>query len=151
MNTNEKIGLGVASVALIPQIIAGIIMFLIGLGMVLVSVLSSFHSNYIETEAVIVDSRYDEKEKEYIPTYEYEVDGEMVRVEAFGVSDPNDIEIGYKVTIAYNPDDYRVFDIGGKEESHTLLILGAILMILTGTFFIDLFRSAKKLKQNLQY
>ncbi len=120
--------------------VASGIMLLVGIFLV-GSSLGSFilHHNYIETEATIVDSKYDKETKEYYPVYEYEYNGKTVRVESHYGDDK--IEIGKIDIIKYDPDNYEIFDVGSNELDVTFLIMGGILIAISAMFIYGIVKA----------
>ena len=130
---------------LIPKIIISFIILLIGLFIFVTSVFSYINSkDFIETTAVVVDVRYDLEKELYYPIYEYDYNGKMVQADGFPSVSRNDIVIGNKSVISYNPNNYKQFDIGSGNESLITFLIGTFMLFVSGKFLILNFKFIKE-------
>ena len=136
-NMNRVVSGGILAIS-IPQIISSILGVLFGAFFLLVVIISLFHLSYIETEATIVEVKYEEEEKEYVPVYEFQYKGRTVKVDGVGWSDKKEHTVGDKQTIRYNPKNYKQFDEGSSEETWFIFIFGLIMFSISLTFLIKM-------------
>lgn len=145
MNNEKKINniaVGAVSIISIFKIISLIITFLIGLFIIFVTTISVIHSiTYIETKAVIVDVQYNSKTNSFIPIYEYDYKGKKVQAKGIPLSNRNQIIIGSEQIIQYDPDNYKLFDIGSKKESIIIFLIGSVLLILSSIRLYTIFKT----------
>ena len=67
----------------------------------------------------------------YKHIYEFKTEKGIIRGEGDPSSDKNEHIIGTTEEISYNPKNPKQFNIGGKKESNTLLIIGIISLIIS--------------------
>lgn len=151
MNNEElakKVSIGVGAAIITPQIIKLTIVFLIGILITMVNLISAVHMmTYKETTATIVDVKYDKEEDVYKPVYEYNYNGQIVKVDGFPTTKRNDIKVGVTENISYNPKNYKQFDVGSNKSAVLFLVLGLVFIIIPG---INLYRLYKAYKINRQ-
>ena len=114
-------------------------MFTINVGWVI-------HSfTYVETEATIYKVRYDWRLKSYRPIYEYKhKNGKRYRVLGSIVGTKKDFTVGDKVSIIYNPKNYKKIDEGSKKDSIFVWITCILGLIIS---LISLYLGIKKIKK----
>ena len=149
----DNVANGVGCLISIPRMIVSILLLLIGSFMLFVTVGSMYYSTYyIETTAKVVDIHYDAEMKKYNPVYEFRYKGETVTVNGMPYTDsPDEIVIGEKTVISYDPDDYKNFDIGTQKDTKILFVLGLFFVITSGGFLYGLYKTFKqyiKMKKN---
>lgn len=128
-NKNVEMSMTTKLLIIIPLAIFSIFFILLGLFWLIIIISSTIHNfTYIETTATVVDAKQEDHSSIYYPIYEFEVDGKTVQAEGFS-SNIEDIEIGSKHTISYNPKNYKQFDEGKKGNSILFFFIGIIPII----------------------
>lgn len=137
----------VESASLIPHLVTSIPVFLLGLFMLFINIMSLIHNmTYIETTAKVVDTRYDSDSNCYVPIYEYTFNNEKVTADGIECYDSSETVIGSEKTINYNPKNYRQFDIGSRKESWILWLICGFCLFVSGSAlykFIKLIRGLR--------
>ena len=138
---------GFESVALIPQLFGAVVVFLVGLFILIINLMTLSHDIfYIETTARIVDTSYDSNRNCHIPIYEYNFNGEKVTVDGVDCSsDSDDINIGEEITISYNPKNYHKFDIGSKKDSLMSWLFSILCLLISGSILYKFIKTVKGL------
>lgn len=77
-------------------------------------------TTYIETTATIVDIK--QKENGFVEIYEFDYNDSKVRVEGLTETNKDHYEIGFTITIRYNPKDYKEYSIGKGADTMMLFI-----------------------------
>lgn len=134
----------------IPQLISSIIIFLIGLFFLFINIGSTIHYfTYVETEAEIVDIKYDKESEWYIPVYEYNFNGQIVRSDGIGGRDKEAYVIGDRHTINYNPKNYEQFDEGSRKDTWILWLICLIALFVSGSVLCRFIKTVKVLKSTI--
>ena len=134
---------------LIPELVASIIGFLVGLILFIFNLLFTISSiNYVETTAKIVDVYYDSEMDTYKPVYEFEHNGEIVRANGAGWSDKKYVQVGSDVTINYNPEKYNQVNEGAKKDLILQWGICLFFLVCSGGSLVGFFKILKKFKQH---
>lgn len=139
----RKMAYGMIAISSVPLIIMTLISFLIGVFALILFSVGTIHSiTYVETTGEIVDIQ---KEGEYYgPVYEFEYKGKKVTAEGPHFYEENELTVGQKDTISYNPNNYKQFDIGKKSFNIIGLLVGLFFLTLSITVFIRYIKVIKK-------
>ena len=130
-NIIKKIQDGTFIMFIVPSMRCTVVFLLIGAFMLFVTVTSYFTSKgYIETNATIVSITYDREDNCYVPVYEFNYNGDMVQANGHFCEEREDIEIGRTTTISYNPKNYKQFDVGSKDDSLIIFVVGLVFFVL---------------------
>ena len=146
MENEHGTGMVVEAADFIPQLISSVIVFIIGVFFLLINTASAIHYlKYVETEAKIVDVKYDKESEWYTPVYEYNFNGEIVRADGIGSSNKDIYVIGDRKTINYNPKNYEQFDETSRKDNLISWFLCIVALVLSGTFLYRFIKTMKAL------
>ena len=147
MKNEHGTGMVVEAAEFIPQLISSIVIFVFGLVFLLINTASAIrYLNYVETEAKIVDVKYNKEVEKYYPVYEYDFNGEMVRVDGISWGNKEDFVIGDRRTINYNPKNYEQFDETSRKDNYISWILCIVALFISGSFLYRVIKMIKGLK-----
>ncbi len=150
----ESMSEGMHFTEFVPQLIGAIILFLISIFMFFSNIVSTVrYINYIQIEAKIIDIKYDDRTGRYIPTYEYEYNNEVITVEGAYFTEEGTHEIGDRVTINFNPKNYKQYETGSKDSIWMSWFICIICLFISGIFLYRVYntiRGIRALKYRVQ-